>query len=190
MSWIQISTSQMWDMMQWSVRNDAMVTLETVGNSGWAWDRVFTYQLASWGSFTASISLPDAIPALADWSRRVLGFRCRWCKWGACWRSCYCVSQSLLLLKPVAWVELKWIRVGEITEAEQVVRWRSSPQLRPPHSSASWADVGKCVGNSNVFLQESSFWSKHCIFNSDRKRDETIPPQSFSHRIWFDVCDM
>lgn len=74
-------------------------------------------------------------------------------------------------------------------EAEVLPSATPSTLLHTP-SSASWADVGKCVRNSNVFLQEASFWAKHCIFNSDRKWDETFPPQSFFHRIRFDVCHM
>lgn len=60
----------------------------------------------------------------------------------------------------------------------------------PPPTPATWADVGKCVRDSNVFRQEASFRAERCIFNGDRKRDATLPPQSSSHRIRFDVCDM
>lgn len=87
------------------------------------------------------------------------------------------------LLKPVARVDRKWIRVAEITEVEQVCETEVLPSATPSAllSSASWADVGKCTRKSNIFQQGASFWAKRRIFYSGR---------NLSPRIRFDVCDM
>lgn len=126
-----------------SMGNDAMVTLGTGGNSQWIEDKIFTSRVASLGTITVSISLPDAMSAPAGWSRRVLGFRRRWCKWGACWRSSRCASaaETGRLGRPEA--NQGWRDYGGLS---RFARRRSSPQLRPPLSSTF------------LFLCKSSRW--------------------------------